>query len=356
MMNRSEVIEALSNVYESESKQDIVSANLVQEIDIQEGELSLQVYSTNPALHARKKLEETIVSALRNAFGNEVKVSCRVQALSGEQRKTRRTILPEVKHIVAIASGKGGVGKSTLTANLAAGLAKQGYTVGLIDADIYGPSMPTMFDVEGQRPNMVSVDGKSLIEPILSHGVKLLSIGFFTDPNNAVVWRGPMASKALTQMITEGNWGALDFLLIDLPPGTGDIHLSLVQTLPLDGVVIISTPQAVALADAKRGINMFKVDGMNVPILGIVENMAWFTPEELPDHKYYIFGRDGAKNLAEGMDIHFMGAIPLIQSIRESGDVGRPAVLQEGTLVALAFEDLVHNFVARIFDVSNKND
>ena len=356
MINRSEVIEQLSNVYESDSKQDIVSANLVQEIDIQEGELSLQVYSTNPAMHARKKLEETIVSALRNAFGNEVKVSCRVQALSGEQRKTRRTILPEVKHIVAIASGKGGVGKSTLTANLAAGLAKQGYSVGLIDADIYGPSMPTMFDVEGHRPHMVTVDGKSMIEPILSHGVKLLSIGFFTDPNNAVVWRGPMASKALTQMITEGNWGELDYLLIDLPPGTGDIHLSLVQTLPLDGVIIISTPQAVALADAKRGINMFKVDGMNVPILGIVENMAWFTPEELPDHKYYLFGRDGAKNLAEGMDIHFMGAIPLIQSIRESGDVGRPAVLQDGTLVALAFEDLVHNFVARIFDVSSKND
>jgi ATP-binding protein involved in chromosome partitioning len=356
MINRSEVIEQLSNVYESDSKQDIVSANLVQEIDIQEGGISLQVYSTNPAMHARKKLEESILLHLRKAFGNELKLTCKVQALSGEQRKTRRTILPEVKHIVAIASGKGGVGKSTLTANLAAGLAKQGYSVGLIDADIYGPSMPTMFDVEGHRPHMVTVDGKSMIEPILSHGVKLLSIGFFTDPNNAVVWRGPMASKALTQMITEGNWGELDYLLIDLPPGTGDIHLSLVQTLPLDGVIIISTPQAVALADAKRGINMFKVDGMNVPILGIVENMAWFTPEELPDHKYYLFGRDGAKNLAEGMDIHFMGAIPLIQSIRESGDVGRPAVLQDGTLVALAFEDLVHNFVARIFDVSSKND
>jgi ATP-binding protein involved in chromosome partitioning len=208
--------------------------------------------------------------------------------------------------------------------------------------------MPTMFDVVGERPSMVEVNGKSLIEPVENHQVKLLSIGFFTDQENAVVWRGPMASKALTQMITEGHWGELDYLLIDLPPGTGDIHLSLLQTLPLDGVVIISTPQEVALADARRGINMFRVDGLNVPIVGIVENMAWFTPEELPNNKYYIFGRDGAKNLANGMGIEFLGAVPLVQSIREAGDVGRPAVLQKGSIIGLAFDELVHNFVRRM--------
>jgi ATP-binding protein involved in chromosome partitioning len=228
------------------------------------------------------------------------------------------------------------------------GLAQAGFSVGLIDADIYGPSIPTMFDVVGHRPTMVEVNGKSMIEPVVNYNVKLLSIGFFTDQENAVVWRGPMASKALTQLITEGNWGTLDYLLIDLPPGTGDIHLSLLQTLPLDGVVIISTPQEVALADARRGINMFRVDGLNVPIVGIVENMAWFTPEELPENKYYIFGRDGAKNLANGMGIEFLGAIPLVQSIREAGDVGRPAVLQKGSAIGLAFEELVHTFTTRL--------
>jgi ATP-binding protein involved in chromosome partitioning len=293
-------------------------------------------------------MEEAIRFRLTKELGEDVRIECEVKAVTGTERKGRRSVLPEVTHVVAIASGKGGVGKSTLTANLAVGLAQAGFTVGLIDADIYGPSMPTMFDVVGQRPTMVEVNGKSLIEPVVNHNVKLLSIGFFTDQENAVVWRGPMASKALTQMITEGNWGKLDYLLIDLPPGTGDIHLSLLQTLPLDGVVIISTPQEVALADARRGINMFRVDGLNVPIVGIVENMAWFTPEELPDNKYYIFGRDGAKNLANGMGIEFLGAIPLVQSIREAGDVGRPAVLQKGSVIGLAFDELVHNFTTRL--------
>jgi ATP-binding protein involved in chromosome partitioning len=293
-------------------------------------------------------MEEAIRFRLTKELGEDVRIECEVKAVTGTERKGRRSVLPEVTHVVAIASGKGGVGKSTLTANLAAGLAQAGFTVGLIDADIYGPSMPTMFDVVGQRPTMVEVNGKSMIEPVVNYNVKLLSIGFFTDQENAVVWRGPMASKALTQMITEGNWGKLDYLLIDLPPGTGDIHLSLLQTLPLDGVVIISTPQEVALADARRGINMFRVDGLNVPIVGIVENMAWFTPEELPENKYYIFGRDGAKNLANGMGIEFLGAIPLVQSIREAGDVGRPAVLQKGSVIGLAFDELVHNFTTRL--------
>ena len=347
-MTREEILSVLSTIPDSDSKQDIVSANLVQSVHFEGQRLHLVVHSLNPALHARKRLEDAIRFRIEKAFGNDVQVDCEIKPVSGNERKVRRSVLPDVKHIVAIASGKGGVGKSTLTANLAVGLAKQGYQVGLIDADIYGPSMPIMFDVSGERPRMVEVESKSLIEPVTGHGVKLLSIGFFTDQENAVVWRGPMASKALTQMITEGNWGTLDYLLIDLPPGTGDIHLSLLQTLPLDGVIIISTPQEVALADARRGINMFKVDGLNVPIVGIVENMAWFTPEELPDHKYYIFGRDGAKNLAEGMGIAFLGAIPLVQSIRESGDVGRPAVLQEDSPMSLAFDELVRNFVQRM--------
>lgn len=312
MIARETVLEALSTILDPETKQDIVSANLIGEITISEDKIYIQINSLNPALHARKRMEEAVRFKLEKIVGSAANLVCEVKAVSGEARKGRRTILPQVKHVIAVASGKGGVGKSTLTANLAVGLTQAGYSVGLIDADIYGPSIPTMFDVVGQRPTMVEVNGKSMIEPVANYGVKLLSIGFFTDQENAVVWRGPMASKALTQMITEGHWGELDFLLIDLPPGTGDIHLSLLQTLPLDGVIIISTPQEVALADARRGINMFNVEGLNVPIVGIVENMAWFTPEELPNNKYYIFGRDGAKNLANGMGIHFLGAIPLV--------------------------------------------
>ena len=226
-----------------------------------------------------------------------------------------RKVLPSVKKIIAIASGKGGVGKSTVTANIAGGLAKKGLKVGIVDADIYGPSMPTMFDLVGERPNMIEIDGDSKIEPIVSQGVKVLSIGFFTDKENAVVWRGPMASKALLQMFNDAHWGELDYLLVDLPPGTGDIHLSLIQSIPLDGVVIVSTPQEVALADARRGVNMFKMDNVKVPILGLVENMSWFSPVELPENRYYIFGRDGAKNLATGMGIPFLGQLPLIQSV-----------------------------------------
>ena len=347
-ITRERILELLSVIPDPETKQDLVSANLVSELHIEDHKIELHINSLNPALHARKRMEEAVRFRLEKELGSNIELTIKVTAVSGVERKGRRSVLPEVKNVVAIASGKGGVGKSTLTANLAVGLAQAGYKVGLIDADIYGPSMPTMFDVVGERPSMVEVNGKSLIEPVENHHVKLLSIGFFTDQENAVVWRGPMASKALTQMITEGHWGALDYLLIDLPPGTGDIHLSLLQTLPLDGVVIISTPQEVALADARRGINMFRVDGLNVPIVGIVENMAWFTPEELPDNKYYIFGRDGAKNLAIGMGIEFLGAVPLVQSIREAGDVGRPAVLQKGSIIGLAFDELVHNFVQRM--------
>ena len=347
-LNREKVLEVLGGILEPDLKKDIVSLNLIEELIIEDQSIRLTVHVSNPALHARKRMQEAVEFNLKRVFGASLTVECTVKAIPAEAREARRKILPDVKHIIAIASGKGGVGKSTVTANIAGGLTKAGYKVGIVDADIYGPSMPTMFDVVKERPTMLEIDGEQKINPVENHGIKLLSIGFFTEQDNAVVWRGPMAAKALTQMFTDAHWGPLDYLLIDLPPGTGDIHLSLVQTVPLDGVVIVSTPQEVALADARRGVNMFKMDSINVPIIGIVENMAWFTPAELPENKYYIFGRDGAKNLAEGMKVPFLGPIPLVQSVREAGDAGRPAVFQENTPISNAFEELVRNFVNNV--------
>ena len=347
-INRENILEVLGNVMEPDLKKDIVSLNLVEDLKFDGKNIDLVVNVSNPALHARKRMQEAVEFNLKRVFGSDVSINCTVKGIPAEARQARRKILPDVKYIVAIASGKGGVGKSTVTANLAGGLAKAGYKVGVIDADIYGPSMPTMFDVVGERPTMIDVEGTPMINPVMSYGIKMLSIGFFTDQDNAVVWRGPMAAKALTQMFTDAYWGEMDFLLIDLPPGTGDIHLSLVQTVPLDGAVIVSTPQEVALADARRGVNMFQMDTINVPVIGIVENMAWFTPAELPENKYFIFGRDGAKNLAEGMNVPFLGHIPLVQSVREAGDAGRPAVFQENTPTAQAFEELVRTFVENV--------
>ena len=347
-ITREKILEVLGTVLEPDLKKDIVSLNLVEEITITDEAIKLTVLVSNPALHARKRMQELVEFNLRQAFGADTKIETTVKGIPTESMKARRKILPDVKYIIAVASGKGGVGKSTVTANLAGGLAKAGYKVGIVDADIYGPSMPTMFDVVGERPTMIDVDGKAMINPVMSYGIKILSIGFFTEQDNAVIWRGPMAAKAMTQLFTDAYWGELDYLLIDLPPGTGDIHLSLVQTVPLDGAVIVSTPQEVALADARKGINMFKLENVNVPVIGIVENMAWFTPAELPDNKYYLFGRDGAKNLAEGMGETFLGHIPLVQSVREAGDVGRPAVFQENTPSALAFEELVRTFVENV--------
>jgi ATP-binding protein involved in chromosome partitioning len=347
-LTREAVLEVLGDITEPDLKQDIVSANLVEHLEVTDNSIALKVLTSNPAMHARKRMKEAVEFNLKRNFGEEVTINCETAAMASDAIKAQRKILPEVKNIVAVASGKGGVGKSTITANLAGGLAKAGYKVGIVDADIYGPSMPTMFDVVKEKPTMLDVEGTPMINPVLSYGIKILSIGFFTEQDNAVVWRGPMAAKALTQMFTDAYWGKLDYLLVDLPPGTGDIHLSLVQTVPLDGAVIVSTPQEVALADARKGVNMFKLDSIKVPVLGIIENMAWFTPLELPDNKYYIFGRDGAKNLAHGMGVPFLVHVPLVQGVRESGDVGRPAVFQENTPVAEAFDELVRNFVAQI--------
>ncbi len=353
-ITRESILEVLGTIIEPDLKKDLVSSNLVETIEFTENQIKLEVYISNPALHARKRLQEVIEYNLKQKFGNNIEFTTIIKGLPAESQAARRKVLPDVKHIVAIASGKGGVGKSTVTANLAGGLVKAGYTVGIVDADIYGPSMPTMFDVVGERPTMIDIDGVGKINPVENHGIKLLSIGFFTDQDNAVVWRGPMAAKALTQMFTDAHWGELDYLLIDLPPGTGDIHLSLVQTVPLDGAVIVSTPQEIALADARKGVNMFKLENINVPVVGMIENMAWFTPAELPENKYYIFGRDGAKNLAEGMNIPFLGHIPLVQSVREAGDVGRPAVFQENTPTSLAFDALTKTFIETLASIKKK--
>ncbi len=347
---RDKVLEALSNVIEPDLKKDIVSQNLIDDLKLEGNTISLTVNVVNPAMHARKRMQEAIQFTLKRMLGDDIEISVNVKGLPAEAKSAHRKILPEVKNIVAVASGKGGVGKSTVVANLAGGLAKKGYKVGIVDADIYGPSMPTMFDVVGERPSAIDVEGDKKMVPVVSYGIQIMSIGFFTDPDDAVVWRGPMASKALTQMFTDTHWGELDYLIVDLPPGTGDIHLSLVQTVPLDGAIIVSTPQEVALADARKGVTMFGMDNIKVPIVGLIENMSWFTPAELPENKYYIFGRDGVKNLAKGMNKTFLGPVPLVQSVRESGDIGRPAVFQENTPISEAFDELVRKFV----DETNK--
>ncbi|MBK9420707.1 MAG: Mrp/NBP35 family ATP-binding protein [Flavobacteriales bacterium] len=341
---------ALSRVIEPDLKKDIVELDLVQEVVIDEDHISIIVEVSNPAMHSRKRMEEAVIFQLKQAFGDSITVNVSVRPISGARGGLRK-VLPYVKHIIAVASGKGGVGKSTITANLAVGLAQRGLKVGLVDADIYGPSMPLMFDVLKERPRVKEVDGKNLIVPVDSYGVKLLSIGFFADPGQAIAWRGPMASKALDQLFKDADWGELDVMLVDLPPGTGDIHLSLVQAVPLSGAIIVSTPQPVALVDARKGVGLFNMPSVNVPVLGIVENMAWFIPAEsvggrkladIPEkERMYIFGKGGAQALAEELNVPFMAEVPLVQSIREAADVGRPAVLQGETPAAEAFTPLL---------------
>ncbi|TXD49796.1 Mrp/NBP35 family ATP-binding protein [Polaribacter sp. IC073] len=315
-------------------------------------EVEIDVTISNPTLQAKKKIETEVTKAIHKNVGEQiaVKVNVKVEkpAVKENPNQIRGKEIPNIKNIIAVASGKGGVGKSTITANTAISLAKMGFSVGILDADVYGPSQHIMFDVEKAKPLSVNVDGRSKMKPVENYGVKLLSLGFFTDPGQAVIWRGPMASKALNQLIFDADWGELDFLLIDLPPGTGDVHLSIVQALPINGAVIVSTPQNIALADAKKGVAMFQQENINVPVLGIIENMAYFTPEELPDNKYYIFGQDGAKNLAEDIKTKFLGEVPLVQSIRESGDIGHPVALQKGTVLEKSFNDITKEMVSEL--------
>ncbi len=314
-------------------------------------EIIVDVTISNPSLQAKKRVESEIINTLRLKVSEDVMVKVNVKAVVPKKENPNQIKgkeIPNIKNIIAVASGKGGVGKSTITANTAITLAKMGFSVGVLDADVYGPSMHLMFDVEKEKPLSVNVNGRSKMKPVENYGVKLLSLGFFTNPDQAVIWRGPMASKALNQLIFDANWGELDFLLIDLPPGTGDVHLSIVQALPINGAMIVSTPQNIALADAKKGVAMFQQESINVPVLGIIENMAYFTPEELPNNKYYIFGNGGAKNLAEDINTQFLGEIPLVQSIREAGDVGHPVALQTNTPLEKAFSDTTKEMLSQL--------
>ncbi len=351
---KQDIYQALETITEPGEGKSLVENNNIKNVVIFGNEVNVDVTINNPTLQAKKKIESEITKAIKTKIDEsiEVKINLKVEKPAPKQDPNliKGKPIPNIKNIIAVASGKGGVGKSTITANLAVSLAKMGFNVGVLDADIYGPSQHIMFDVEKEKPLSVQVDGRSKMKPIENYGVKLLSLGFFTNPDQAVIWRGPMASKALKQLIFDGAWGELDFLLIDLPPGTGDVHLSIVQALPINGAVVVSTPQNIALADAKKGVAMFQQDSIKVPVLGIVENMAYFTPEELPNNKYYIFGKDGAKNLANDINTTFLGEIPLVQSIRESGDVGHPVALQEDTVLEKAFQDITKEMVAQLLD------
>nr|WP_322623096.1 P-loop NTPase [uncultured Flavobacterium sp.] len=349
-LDRKEILKALETITLAGEGQNMVESGAVRNVLTFGDEAVVELVMTTPAMHIRKRAEADIIKTIHELVSPDAKVKVNVKVESPEKPEIKGKQIPGISNIIAVSSGKGGVGKSTITANLAVTLAKMGFKVGVLDADIYGPSMPIMFDVERSRPVSVMIDGKSKMKPISSYGVEILSIGFFTSPEQAVIWRGPMAGKALNQMIFDADWGELDFLLLDLPPGTGDIHLSLMQALPITGAVIVSTPQAVALADAKKGVAMFRQESINVPVLGIIENMAYFTPEELPENKYYIFGKEGAKNLAEDLEVPFLGQVPIVQSIREAGDYGRPAALQTATPLEAAFEELARNVVQETVD------
>ena len=354
--NKEQILEVLKTIYSDNQKTDIVSDKSVLNVLVFDKEILIDLSTKNPSLQAKNNIKSKISNSIKSEFGKDIVVKINFKLI----KDTPKTILnsnrklDDIKNIIAISSGKGGVGKSTVTANLAVSLSKMGFNVGILDADIYGPSIPVMFDVFESKPLAVNVDGKSKMKPVESFGIKILSIGFFTKLDQAVIWRGPMASKALNQMIFDAAWGELDFLLIDLPPGTGDIHLSIMQSLPISGAVVVSTPQNVALVDARKGVSMFNQKNINVPVLGIVENMSYFTPEELPNNKYYLFGKEGAKNLSADLGIPFLGDIPLIQSIRESGDYGRPAALQDDTIIQGVFNGISKNMLSELIKRNNK--
>jgi ATP-binding protein involved in chromosome partitioning len=347
--NKSDILLALETITIAGEGQNMVASGAVTNVMTFADEVVVDITMASPALHIKKRAEADIIKTIQEKVFLKAKVQVNITVQAPAKPSNPNLIkgkpMPGIKNIIAIASGKGGVGKSTVTANLAITLSKMGFKVGVLDADIYGPSIPIMFDLANERPLSVNIDGKSKMKPVENYGVKVLSIGFFTKPDQAVIWRGPMASKALNQLIFDAAWGELDFMLLDLPPGTGDIHLSIMQSLPITGAVVVSTPQTVALADAKKGVAMFQQQSIDVPVLGIIENMAYFTPAELPDNKYYIFGKQGAKHLAEDSKIPFLGELPLIQSIREAGDAGHPVALQDGTAIEEIFIDITKNVV-----------
>ena len=349
-IDKKEIYKALETITVPGEGQNMIESGAIKNVVVFGDEVVVDITIKNPSLQAKKRVEVDILKTIHDLVYEKakIKVNITVETPENPEQVIKGSPIEGISNIIAVASGKGGVGKSTVTSNLAVSLSKMGFSVGILDADVYGPSIPIMFDVEDERPVAVEIDGKSKMKPIENHGVKVLSIGFFTKPDQAVIWRGPMAAKALNQLIFDADWGKLDFLLIDLPPGTGDIHLSIMQAVPITGAVVVSTPQNIALADAKKGVAMFQQENINVPVLGIIENMAYFTPEELPENKYYIFGKEGAKNLAEDLGVPFIGEIPIVQSIREAGDVGRPAALQLDTPTEIAFRDIAKNVVQEV--------
>ena len=346
---KEDIVSALKNITLPNESKNIIESDAIKNIQIFGTDVEIDIEIKVPTLQYKKKVEVECIKAIHDYAYEKAKVKVNLKVnVPKKDVVIKGSAIPGVKNIVAISSGKGGVGKSTIAANFAVGLSDLGYKVGIIDADIYGPSMHIMFGLEGEVPDAINIGGKSMIKPLESYGVKLLSIGFFAQSKQALVWRGPMASKALNQLLWDAYWGDLDYLVVDLPPGTGDVHLSLVQSIPLTGAVVITTPQNIALADAKKGVNMFQMASINVPVLGIVENMAYFTPAELPKNKYYIFGKDGGKILAEQLKIDFLAQIPLVQSVREAADAGRPALLQENTNIALALLEMTKNILVSI--------
>ena len=354
-LNKLNIKEVFKKVIFPTTDKNFIDLGVILNIQLFGNEVFLDIEISNPSLQFKKRIENICVEALQKQFGNTivVKFNFIVKKVEKDNKITGNPI-PGVKNIIAVSSGKGGVGKSTISANLSVALVELGYKVGLVDADIYGPSMPIMFDLVGESPNAIDVNGKKKMQPLENYGVKMVSMGLFTQANQAIVWRGPMASKALNQLIWDSHWGELDYLIVDLPPGTGDIHLSLVQAIPITGAVIISTPQEIALADAEKGVNMFKMDSIDVPVLGIIENMSFFVTEENPDKKYFIFGKDGAKNLAEKLGVELLGQIPIVQSLREAADAGRPGVLQLNTEISHSFINLAKKVVVSI-DERNAN-
>ena len=342
-ITQSQVVEALKKVIEPDLGKDIISLNLVSNIEIEQSAISFSLQIKNAAMHARKRMQEACEFAVERSLGKGFVLNLSISAMKSTE--SAQNSLTNIKNIIAVVSGKGGVGKSTVSANIAVGLAQKGYKVGVVDADIYGPSLPMMFDVQHYRPLSRKINNKDFIVPTENYGVKLLSIGFFAELDEAVVWRGPMAVKALKQLIFDADWEELDYLIIDTPPGTGDVHLSIVQSLPLTGVVVVTTPQPVALADAKKAISMFSLENINVPVIGLVENMSWFTPKEHPDEKYYIFGKNGGADLCDSLNLNLLGQLPLVQSIRESGDFGRPAILQQETSVHKYYSAICDNIL-----------
>jgi ATP-binding protein involved in chromosome partitioning len=350
-LTKEQVLQALKRVVHPESRKSIVELDMIENLTINDKEIRFALKFNRPNDPFIESMKKSCVSAIESQLGSDIRIRGNIGTIVPERPKAKR-VLPGVKNIIAVASGKGGVGKSTIAVNLSVGLKNLGFSVGILDADVYGPSIPKMFDLEDASPLGKSEEGIDWIVPVEKYGLKLLSVGFFVKPEDALVWRGPMATSALKQLITQGDWGDLDYLILDMPPGTGDVHLTIVQEVPVTGAVIVSTPQEVALADVIKGIKMFTGDKVNVPVLGLVENMSWFTPEELPDNKYYLFGKDGCKDLANKMGIDLLGQIPIVQGICESGDIGIPIAENRDSIMGKAFNDLA----TRVVEVTERRN